>query len=80
MIKRPYKHPQVNLRLPIELKEEIAKIADKKGQSLNAEMVAAIENWVSQNSDIAHKPSIEERLVSIELDVEKIKKLIETKK
>ncbi|WP_158537823.1 MULTISPECIES: hypothetical protein [unclassified Photorhabdus] len=31
-------------------------------------------------SDIAHKPSIEERLVSIELDVEKIKKLIETKK
>ncbi|HFI7738174.1 Arc family DNA-binding protein [Escherichia coli] len=47
MAERKYRHPQVNLRMPEELKEKIAKIAEANGRSANAEMVMAIEAWVS---------------------------------
>jgi predicted transcriptional regulator len=45
MAERKYRHPQVNLRMPEELKEKIAKIAEANGRSANAEMVMAIEAW-----------------------------------
>jgi len=48
MSERRYKNPQVNLRLPEELKEKVAKLAEKHKRSANAEMVAAIENWVEE--------------------------------
>lgn len=48
MSERRYKNPQVNLRLPEELKEKVAKLAEKHKRSANAEMVAAIENWVDE--------------------------------
>lgn len=48
MSERRYKNPQVNLRLPEELKDKVAKLADKHKRSANAEMVAAIEHWVSE--------------------------------
>lgn len=41
----------MNLRLPEELKDEVAKLAEKNGRSANAEMVAAIEAWV-KNSEL----------------------------
>lgn len=50
MTERKYRHPQVNLRLPENLKEKIVAIANKNGRSANAEMVAAIEAWV-ENSE-----------------------------
>ncbi|WBV23816.1 Arc family DNA-binding protein [Pantoea piersonii] len=46
MVNRRYRHPQVNLRLPRDLKEHIAAMADSNKRSANAEMVAAIEAWV----------------------------------
>lgn len=46
MAERRYKHPQVNLRLPEELKNRISALAEKNKRSANAEMVAAIESWV----------------------------------
>ncbi|WBG93118.1 Arc family DNA-binding protein [Pantoea piersonii] len=46
MVNRKYRHPQVNLRLPRDLKEHIAAMADSNKRSANAEMVAAIEAWV----------------------------------
>lgn len=46
MSERRYKHPQVNLRLPEDLKEKVAELAASNGRSANAEMVAAIEAWV----------------------------------
>ena len=46
MSERRYKHPQVNLRLPEDLKEKVAELAASNGRSANAEMVAAIESWV----------------------------------
>jgi len=50
MSERRYRHPQVNLRLPEELKEQISKIAERNKRSANSEMVAAIEDWVRRDS------------------------------
>ncbi|KMV67999.1 hypothetical protein AI29_10730 [bacteria symbiont BFo2 of Frankliniella occidentalis] len=47
MSERKYRHPQVNLRLPEELKSKVAELAESNGRSANAEMVAAIEAWVA---------------------------------
>lgn len=52
MSERRYKNPQVNLRLPDELKEKISKLAEKHKRSANAEMVAAIEHWVSEYEEL----------------------------
>lgn len=52
MAERRYKHPQVNLRLPEELKERIASLAAAHGRSANAEMVDAIESWVAFHDGI----------------------------
>jgi predicted DNA-binding protein len=64
MAERKYRHPQVNLRLPEELKEQIAKLAEKNGRSANAEMVVAIEHWVSQKEiklrDVANTSEIQD--------------------
>ncbi|MDU3913788.1 Arc family DNA-binding protein [Kluyvera ascorbata] len=46
---RPYKNPQVNLRLPEDLKQKIAALAESNGRSANAEMVAALESWVEMH-------------------------------
>ncbi|AJK17136.1 MULTISPECIES: Arc family DNA-binding protein [Yersinia] len=76
MSERAYKHPQVNLRLPLNLKERVAELADVNGRSANAEMVAAIEAWVEKNKDV--KPldmaSIAERIAVLENEVERLKK------
>lgn len=60
MAERKYRHPQVNLRMPEELKEKIAKIAEANGRSANAEMVMAIEAWVSyhDNRDESNATSV----------------------
>nr|WP_146379305.1 Arc family DNA-binding protein [Cronobacter turicensis]TWR31832.1 Arc family DNA-binding protein [Cronobacter turicensis] len=50
MAERKYKHPQVNLRLPEDLKNRIAELAESNGRSANAEMVAAIEAWVKKSA------------------------------
>lgn len=59
MADRKYKHPQVNLRLPEELKEHIVTMADRNKRSANAEMVAAIEAWVKAENvpDPIHQDS-----------------------
>lgn len=40
---RPYKHPQVNLRIPQELKDQVAIAASESGRSMNAEIVHRLE-------------------------------------
>ena len=55
MAERKYRNPQVNLRLPEELKEKVAKLAEKHKRSANAEMVAAIENWVEEYEMLASR-------------------------
>lgn len=68
MSERRYRHPQVNLRLPEELKEKVAKLAEANGRSANAEMVMAIEAWVEAMGE-PPKPVLDElreRLESLE--------------
>ncbi|WP_374053306.1 Arc family DNA-binding protein [Xenorhabdus taiwanensis] len=74
--KRPYKNPQVNLRLPVELKDEINNLADINGRSANAEMVAAIEHWVHMKHEIPDDelPSIAKRLAKVEAQLDKLTK------
>ncbi|AUT98698.1 Arc family DNA-binding protein [Morganella morganii] len=52
MSERKYKNPQVNLRLPVELKDRVAELAEANGRSANQEMIAAIEAWVDKNKNI----------------------------
>lgn len=50
---RPYKHPQINLRIPENLKEKIQKLADKNNRSMNAEIILALEKYLeSQKLDL----------------------------
>ncbi|MBZ3684040.1 Arc family DNA-binding protein, partial [Providencia rettgeri] len=49
-MERKYKHPQVNLRLPTDLKDRIQELAEFNNRSANQEMVAAIEYWILRNS------------------------------
>lgn len=80
MSERRYRHPQVNLRLPEELKEKVAKLAEANGRSSNAEMVMAIEAWVNAMGE-PPKPimdELKERLEALELRVqEQLKHAIE---
>ncbi|CDG96669.1 conserved hypothetical protein [Xenorhabdus bovienii str. puntauvense] len=76
MSKRPYKNPQVNLRLPVELKDEINNLADVNGRSANSEMVAAIEYWVNMKHEVPEDelPSIAKRLAKVEDQLDKLTK------
>ncbi|MDE9570337.1 Arc family DNA-binding protein [Xenorhabdus bovienii] len=76
MSSRPYKNPQVNLRLPVELKEKVNNLADIHGRSANAEMVAAIENWVNMDHSVPEDelPSIAKRLARVEDQLDKLTK------
>lgn len=58
MSERKYRNPQVNLRLPEDLKQHIAVMAERNKRSANAEMVAAIEAWV--NADKQPYPQSED--------------------
>ena len=77
MSDRKYKNPQVNLRLPVEIKERLIELAEANSRSLNAEMVAALEAWTEKNKhiqalDIA---TIASRLIELEHEVEKLKSM-----
>lgn len=75
MSERRYKHPQVNLRLPEDLKARIIELAEVNGRSANAEMVAAIEAWALKNKHVQalDLASIAERLINLEEEVKKLK-------
>lgn len=75
MSDRKYKNPQVNLRLPLEIKERLTELAEINSRSLNAEMVAALEAWTEKNKHIQalDLTSIAERLISLEDEVMKLK-------
>lgn len=75
MTERRYRHPQVNLRLPEELKARINELAEANGRSANAEMVAALEAWAFKNQHIQvmDMATIVHRLTALEKEVEILK-------
>lgn len=75
MSDRKYKNPQVNLRLPVEIKERLIELAETNSRSLNAEMVAALEAWTEKNKHIQalDLATIASRLIELEHEVEKLK-------
>lgn len=74
MSDRKYKNPQVNLRLPQEIKERLTELAEANSRSLNAEMVAALEAWTEKNKHVQalDLASIAERLIALESKVDEI--------
>ncbi|GHK13951.1 MULTISPECIES: Arc family DNA-binding protein [Klebsiella] len=76
MTERKYKNPQVNLRLPADLKARINEIAEANGRSANAEMVAAIEAWAEKNKNTQTLDliSLTQRLTALEEEVRSLKK------
>lgn len=78
MTERKYRHPQVNLRIPVELRDRVAELAEANGRSSNQEMTAAIEAWVEKNKHI-HVLTISdlaEKVESLEYEISRIKKVI----
>ncbi|EIY2678708.1 Arc family DNA-binding protein [Raoultella planticola] len=75
MSERRYKHPQVNLRLPEELKARINELAEANGRSANAEMVAALEAWTVKNKHVQalDLSAIAARLIALEEEVKALK-------
>jgi len=82
MAERKYRHPQVNLRMPEELKGKIAKIAEANGRSANAEMVMAIEAWVSyherENGENVTKVNMPMTKDEMKVLVDKVKEAVVT--
>ncbi|EDV3123757.1 Arc family DNA-binding protein [Salmonella enterica subsp. enterica] len=76
MSERRYKHPQVNLRLPVEIKDRLAELAEANNRSLNSEMVAALSAWAekSKHVQVLDLVSISERLAVLEGEIELLKK------
>lgn len=83
MAERKYKNPQVNLRLPQELKDRIAALSELKGRSTNAEMVDAIAYWVQREerlqAEIADRKDMERRFHQIINEVEELKEMLDKK-
>ncbi|HEE9830427.1 TPA: Arc family DNA-binding protein [Citrobacter freundii] len=77
MSDRKYKNPQVNLRLPQEIKDRLTELAEANSRSLNAEMVAALEAWTEKNKHIQalDLASIAERVISLEEEVAALKNM-----
>lgn len=66
----------VNLRLPVELKDRVAELAEANGRSANQEMIAAIEAWVNKNKNIQvlTLADLAERIDFLEKEINTVKK------
>ncbi|MFN7073762.1 Arc family DNA-binding protein, partial [Proteus mirabilis] len=76
MSERKYKHPQVILRIPSELRDKIAELAEANGRSSNQEMTIALESWVEENKNIGITSisGLNRKIESLEMEIIKIKK------
>lgn len=61
--------PQFNVRMPAEVKQKLTALATENHRSINAEIIAAIQNWIE-----AHDKN-DTDAVSIKLVAERIKEL-----
>ncbi|WP_072093718.1 Arc family DNA-binding protein [Enterobacter kobei] len=82
MSERKYRNPQVNLRIPLSLKENITCIARNNGRSANAEMVAALQYWVSEFERIkkSNIETLSEKIMTMEADISALKSMANPEK
>ncbi|MCY1700910.1 Arc family DNA-binding protein [Lelliottia sp. SL45] len=82
MSERKYRNPQVNLRIPLSLKESITFIARNKGRSANAEMVEALQYWVSEfeTKKQSNIETLSEKIMNMEADISRLKSIANKKK
>lgn len=82
MSERKYRNPQVNLRIPLSLKESITFIARNKGRSANAEMVEALQYWVSEfeTKKQSNIETLSEKIMNMEADISRLKIIANQKK
>ncbi|MBL5945846.1 Arc family DNA-binding protein [Enterobacter asburiae] len=82
MSERKYRNPQVNLRIPLSLKESITFIARNKGRSANAEMVEALQYWVSEfeTKKQSNIETLSEKIMNMEADISRLKSIANQKK
>ncbi|WP_445425173.1 Arc family DNA-binding protein [Alishewanella sp. HL-SH06] len=70
--------PQINIRLPAELKDKIHRLASENKRSVNAEVVAAIEHAVELHSRSEHVKPIKLKNATGQLTHEElINKIVE---
>lgn len=67
--------PQFNVRMPIEVKQQLTNLAEMNHRSINAEIIAAIQLWIDVHKE-QKKPSHpqvltknEKQAVDIAIDV-----------
>lgn len=65
------------VRMPAELKEKIGEIAKSNGRSMNAEIVMAIEAWVSHHE---RKDGVEVTNINMPMTKDEMRMLIDSVK
>lgn len=59
--------PQFNVRMPEEIKQELAHIAATNRRSMNAEIIAAIQLWIKMHKEQVI-PSTSQQLTKSEVE------------
>lgn len=73
---RPYKNPQINLRIPEELKIKIQEMADKNGRSMNSEIIDRLEKSLENSNLFINKAEIDKSINEfVEQTISKIQDL-----
>ena len=62
--------PQMKLRMPAELRDHIAELAKANGRSMNAEIVARLEQTINGQSDLPVMAALAYRIANLEIDLE----------
>lgn len=65
------------VRMPAELKEKIGEIAKSNGRSMNAEIVMAIEAWVSYHD---RREGVDTKNINIPMTKDEMRELVDNVK
>lgn len=63
--------PQINIRVPAELKKKLELLAVENSRSLNAEVVTRLEQSLCENT-----PTHQTATLEVEMDIKEIKEIL----
>lgn len=67
--------PQFNVRMPVEVKQQLTNLAEMNRRSINAEIIAAIQLWIDVHKEQKTPPHLqaltknEKQAVDIAIDI-----------